>query len=77
MTLLMEKQTMVDVLANYGARRKPKLVAVHPAIILPCRVASSGCMPGLCMSERERTSEDRRKQKEREYRRAGCTSELN
>lgn len=73
---------------NYGLcfsqlrhiQRKPKLVVVHPEMIFPCRVASSGCamsMYVLCMSERERISEDIRKLKEREDRRAGCTSELN
>ncbi len=60
---------MVDVLANYTMQRKPKLVVTHPEKIFPFRVASSGYTASvyvLCMSERERISEDRGKQKERE-----------
>lgn len=71
---------MIDVLANYIMQRKQKLVVTQPEKIFPFRVASSEYAASvyvLCMSERERISEDRGKQKEREDRRAGCTSELN
>lgn len=73
---------MIDVLDNYTMQRqrKPKFVVTRPEKTFPFRVASSGYAASvyvLCMSERERISEDREKQKEREDRRAGRTSELN